>query len=311
MQSMEAYKNKRFDTLLGHIMAIVAVSMWGYSFVSTKELLNAGLGPVQIYISRFVIAYILALCVAHKRLFASNLKEEGMFALCGICAGSIYFIAENMALEYTLTTNVSLLTSMSPLLTAMLVGLVYKTEKLGLGTWVGSAIAIIGVGCIVFNSSTSMEVRPLGDMLSLGAALSWAVYSLILRQLNAHYDVWFITRKTFFYGVITAIPFLLFEKNTVSLFSVINEPVVFGNLLFLSMGASTAAYVIWAFTVKKVGAVKANNYMYLQSIITLIVSAIVLHEHVTIIGYLGIALIIGGLWVGDNINKIKPKTRTH
>lgn len=309
MQGKERIQKTHLSTFLGHGMAITAVAMWGYSFVSTKELLNAGLGPVQIYVCRFVLAYIIALCVAHKRIFASNIKEEVMFALCGICAGSVYFIAENMALEYTLTTNVSLLTSMSPLLTAMLVGLVYKTEKLGIGTWVGSAIAIIGVACIVFNSSTSMEVRPLGDLLSLGAALSWAFYSLILRQLNAHYEVWFITRKTFFYGVVTALPILFFEHNTVNVLDVIGQPVVLGNLLFLSLGASTIAYVIWAITVKKVGAVKANNYMYLQSIITLIVSAIVLHEHVTYIGYLGIALIIGGLWIGDNINRIKISSR--
>lgn len=309
MQGKERIQKSHLSTLLGHVMAITAVAMWGYSFVSTKELLNAGLGPVQIYVCRFVIAYIIALCVAHKRLFASNIKEEVMFALCGICAGSVYFIAENMALEYTLTTNVSLLTSMSPLLTAMLVGLVYKTEKLGIGTWVGSAIAIIGVGCIVFNSSTSMEVRPLGDLLSLGAALSWAFYSLILRQLNARYDVWFITRKTFFYGVVTALPIWFFEHDTVNVLDVIYQPVVFGNLLFLSLGASTIAYVIWAITVKKVGAVKANNYMYLQSIITLIVSYIVLGEEVKPIGYLGIALIIGGLWIGDNINRIKLRSR--
>ncbi len=309
MQGKERIQKTHLSTLLGHGMAITAVAMWGYSFVSTKELLNAGLGPVQIYVCRFVLAYIIALCVAHKRIFASNIKEEVMFALCGICAGSVYFIAENMALEYTLTTNVSLLTSMSPLLTAMLVGLVYKTEKLGIGTWVGSAIAIIGVGCIVFNSSTSMEVRPLGDLLSLGAALSWAFYSLILRQLNARYDVWFITRKTFFYGVVTALPILFFEHDTVNVLDVIYQPVVFGNLLFLSLGASTIAYVIWAITVKKVGAVKANNYMYLQSIITLIVSYIVLGEEVKPIGYLGIALIIGGLWIGDNINRIKISSR--
>lgn len=154
-----------------------------------------------------------------------------------------------------------------------------------------------------------MEVRPVGDLLSLGAALSWAFYSLILRQLNAHYDVWFITRKTFFYGVVTAIPFLLFEHENASIFDVIYEPVVFGNILFLSLGASTIAYVLWAVTVKKVGAVKANNYMYLQSIITLIVSAIVLNEKVTFIGYFGIVLIIGGLWIGDNINRLKIFSR--
>ncbi len=309
MRQHSISRNMLGGTLLGHLAAILTVGMWGYSFVSSKVLLENGLGPVQIYVCRFVLAYLLVVCISHRRLWASNWREEGMFVLCGLCAGSLYFIAENTALEYTLTTNVSLLTSMSPLLTAMLVGLVYKTEKLGLGTWIGSAIAMIGVGCVVFNSSTSLEVRPLGDFLSLAAALSWAIYSLILRSLNAHYDVWFISRKTFFYGLLTAIPFLIFEKDGVDVFAVLPRPEVYGNLLFLGVGASTIAYVLWAVTVKKVGAVKANNYMYLQSIFTLIVSALVLGEHVSFIGYLGIFLILAGLWAGDNINKILSRLK--
>ena len=192
---------------------------------------------------------------------------------------------------------------MSPLITALLVALVYKTEKLGIGTWVGSAIAIMGVGCVVFNSSSSLEVRPLGDFLSLAAAFSWAIYSLVLRRLNAGYDVWFITRKTFFYGLVTAIPFLIFERDTINILEAIQRPEVYGNLLFLGLGASTAAYVLWALTVRQVGAVKANNYMYLQSIITLLVSAVVLGEQITLLGCVGIVLIIGGLWLGENINK--------
>lgn len=296
-------------SVLGHIAALAAVSMWGYSFVSSKVLLDNGLGPVQIYVCRFVLAYLLIICVSHSRLWASTWREEGMFALCGLLAGSLYFIAENTALEYTLTTNVSLLTSLSPLVTAILVGFVYKTEKLGLGTWAGSMIAIVGVTCVVFNSSNSVEIRPLGDFLSLAAAFSWAVYSLILRRLNANYDVWFISRKTFFYGVLTAIPFLLFEDEAVNPLEVMTNPQVYGNLLFLGVGASTIAYVLWALTVKQLGAVKANNYMYFQTIITLVVSAIVLGEHVTMVGYIGIILIIGGLWVGDNINKILARRR--
>lgn len=74
-------------------------------------------------------------------------------------------------------------------------------------------------------------------------------------------------------------------------------------MLFLGLGASTAAYVLWALTVRQVGAVKANNYMYLQSIITLLVSAVVLGEKITLLGCVGILLILGGLWLGENINK--------
>ena len=296
-------------TLLGHIAAIVTVAMWGYSFVSSKVFLDNGLGPVHIYFYRFVLAYLMVLFISHKRLWASNWRDEGLFVVCALTSGSLYFIAENTALQYTLTTNVSLLTSLSPLITTMLVGLVYKTEKFGIGTWLGSAIAVAGVACVVFNSSTSLEVRPLGDFLALAAAFSWAFYSLILRRLNAHYDVWFITRKTFFYGILTSIPFLIFEPESQSVATIISRPEVYANLLFLGLGASTIAYVLWAYTVKTVGAVKANNYMYLQSIVTLIVSAIVLGEHVNFIGYLGIFLILAGLWAGDNINKLLDNYR--
>lgn len=296
-------------TIVGHLAGVITVAMWGYSFVSSRVLLDNGLGPVQIYVLRFALAYALILFLSHKKLFAHNIHDEFMFLLCGLCAGSLYFIAENTALEYTLTTNVSLLTSLSPLITAMIVGLVYKTEKLGVGTWVGSGIAMLGVACVVFNSSASLEVRPFGDFLSLAAAFSWSVYSIILRRLNAGYDVWFISRKTFFYGLVTAIPFLVLENDSPDILGLISRHEVYGNLLFLGLGASTIAYVLWAVTVKNVGAVKANNYMYLQSIITLLVSAIVLGDKITLIGCLGIALILGGLWAGDNINKFLARRR--
>ena len=303
MPSLKNRSKMLGGTIMGHLAGVITVSMWGYSFVSSKVLLENGLGPVQIYVLRFLLAYVIVLGLNHKKIFSHSLRDELLFAVCGLCAGSLYFIAENTALEYTLTTNVSLLTSMSPLITALLVALVYRTEKLGIGTWVGSAIAIMGVGCVVFNSSSSLEVRPLGDFLSLAAAFSWAVYSLVLRRLNAGYDVWFITRKTFFYGLVTAVPFLLFETDTVNILEVISRPQVYGNLLFLGLGASTAAYVLWALTVRQVGAVKANNYMYLQSIITLLVSAVVLGEKITLLGCVGILLILGGLRLGENINK--------
>ena len=162
------------SVILGHLGALLTVSMWGYSFVSSKVLLEHGMGPTEIYVCRFILAYLLIAIASHSRLFSNSFRDEVLFFLCGLCAGSIYFIAENTALEYTLTTNVSLLTSMSPLITAMLVGLVYKNEKLGSGIWIGSAFAVIGVGCVVFNSSADVQIRPLGDFLSLAAAFSWA-----------------------------------------------------------------------------------------------------------------------------------------
>lgn len=289
--------------IMAHLGALLCVSMWGVSFVSTKVLLNAGMQPVEIYIYRFSLAYVLIWGLKRTRLMSDNWRDEGLLMLCGLLAGSIYFLAENFGLRYTLVSNVSLLTSTSPLITALLVGLFYKADRPGRGMLMGSMVAFLGVACVIFNSSFNLQINPLGDMLSLAAAFSWALYSLVLKRLNANYDVWFITRKTFFYGVLTALPFISIEPPHFSIPEIIDNTEVLSNLLFLGLGASLIAYILWANTVRFMGAVKANNYMYVQPIITLVVSAIWLGEKVSAVGYMGCALILLGLWLGDYLTQ--------
>lgn len=295
------YKGKQL--LVAHLGALVCITVWGISFVSTKVLLNHGMQPVEIYIYRFLLAYILILLFKRTGWMSRNWRDEGLLCLCGILAGSVYFLAENFALQYTLVSNVSLLTATSPLITALLVGILYKSDRPGAGMIVGSIVAFLGVACIIFNSSFNVQIKPLGDMLALMAAISWALYSLVLKKLNATYDVWFISRKTFFYGVLTSLPFLLVEPPHYNIVDIFNDGAVLGNLLFLGIGASLIAYVLWAEAVKAMGALKANNYLYVQPIITLVFSMVCLHEVVTAIGYIGCALILGGLWLGDYLNR--------
>jgi drug/metabolite transporter (DMT)-like permease len=288
-----------------HFAAFVTVAIWGVSFVSTKVLLDNGMGAVEIYIYRFVIAYLLVLAISHKQFRAHSWRDEGMFALCGICAGSIYFIAENTALEYTLASNVSLLTALSPLITALLIGFFYKGENPTWGMLVSSLVAFAGAACIIFNSSSTLEVHPIGDILSIAAAFSWAFYSLILRNVNANYDAWFVTRKTFFYGVLSALPFLLFSPSLNNPIVMLSKPEVITNVLFLGVLASLVAYILWSNSVKYLGPVTANNYMYLQPIVTMVASAILINEKITVMGVVGCALIIGGLVIGDRVSPRK------
>lgn len=290
--------------LVYHLAALLIVLAWGVSFVSTKVLLDNGLRPAEIYIYRFLLAYLLVLCVCHKRLLSNSLRDELLFATCGLCGGSIYFIAENTALEYTLVSNVSLITAISPLLTTFLIGMIYKSERPNKGIYIGSVVALIGVACVIFNSSFVVKMNPIGDLLSLAAALSWAVYSLVLRKLNALYSIMFISRKTFFYGVLTALPYMFTEPEITSP-TVLLQADVWPHMLFLGVFASMIAYVIWAQSVKHLGAITASNYIYLQPIVTLIASVIILSETITIVGYLGCALILGGLWLGDYITRKK------
>lgn len=303
--AQSASGGERKSALLYHLAAFSVIAVWGTSFVSTKVLLDAGLHAVEIYIYRFLVAYLIVLAVCHKKLWSNSLVDELLFAVCGLCGGSIYFIAENTALNYTLTSNVSLLTTLSPLLTTLLIGAIYKNERPGIWIYVGSTVAILGVGCIIFKSGFHLEVMPLGDLLALSAAFSWAIYSIVLRKVNANYTALFITRKTFFYGLLTALPFMAFEPEIAPL-SALGEPVVLLNLLFLSLTASLLAYVIWSQTVKRLGAIKASNYLYFQPVMTMIVSAIILPDDpLTLMGCVGCVLIIGGVWFGDFMSRKK------
>ena len=166
----------------------------------------------------------------------------------------------------------------------------------------GSVIAFLGVACVIFNSSFVMKVKPLGDCLALLAAICFSVYSILLRPLNAQYSLWFITRKTFFYGLITALPFLLIEPTHCPIATLI-EPVIIGNLCFLGLVCSMIAYMLWAQAVKKLGVVSSGNYLYISPIVTLIASYIVLGEKISIVGYTGCALILIGVILSEKLNK--------
>lgn len=291
----------RGSNLMYHLGALIAVTAWGISFINTKILLQLGLSAVEVYVYRFVIAYICVFLICPRPFFSNSIGDEVKFMLCGICGNSIYFIAENTAVNYTLVTNVSLIVTTAPLITAMLIGLMYKGERPSRGFLTGSMIAFVGVAFVIFNSSFVVKVKPFGDMLALLAAVCWAVYSILLRPLNAVYGVWFITRKTFFYGILTSLPFLAVEPHLISLEQLM-DPRVLGNLCFLGLVCSLLAYVLWAQSIKRLGVVKAGNYLYISPVVTLFASMLLLHENVSIVGYIGCALILVGVILSEKLS---------
>lgn len=291
----------RKSSLVYHIGALIAVTAWGLSFISTKILLQAGLGAVEVYVYRSMLAYLCVLLVCPRPVLSNSISDELKFLLLGICGNSLYFIAENTAMKYTLVSNVSLIVTTAPIITALMIGAMYRSERPNRGFLTGSVIAFAGVACVIFNSSFVVEVNPLGDMLAVLSAVCWAVYSILLRPLNAIYSVWFITRKTFFYGVLTALPFLAVEPSLVGL-NVLMQPAVIGNLCFLAMVCSMIAYVLWAASIKKIGVIKSGNYLYVSPIVTLLASALYLKEHVSIIGYVGCTLILIGVILSEKLS---------
>ncbi len=278
-----------------HATALAIVVIWGTTFVATKLLLMAGLSPQDIFFYRFLLAYLCIWWLGRERLWAASAKDEGMLALMGVTGGSLYFLAENAALQYTLVSNVALIMATTPLLTALLTHFADKREKIGRRTVCGSLIAFAGVCLVVFNGNFILSMNPRGDLLSFAAALSWAFYTVIYRKLSGRYSDTFITRKVFFYGLLTILPVFLFRPLNTEL-QILARPVVWGNLIYLGMVASLLCFLFWNKALGRLGAVRTTNYGYFSPPVALVASAVVIHEPVTWIAAAGAALVLFGVF---------------
>ena len=296
-----------------HLVAFVVVAIWGSTFVFTKMLLLAGLSPAQIFTLRFIIAYVLLLAYSlfldkrsgrserthHFSLFTSSLKDELLMVALGITGGSVYFLAENAAMLYTTATNTSLIVCSCPLFAMLLVAIVYRhSEHISKLQALGSVLACLGMAIVVLNGHFVLHLSPLGDMLAFGACLCWAVYTLLVRRVVEKYSTLFITRKVFFYGLLTIIPYYLIVPGFPSL-SMILRPDVLWNLLFLGVVASMLCYLLWNWVISKLGAVTATNWVYFNPITTILFAWWLLHEQITLWFLLGTVLILVGMYLAD------------
>ena len=277
-----------------YIAAFLIVVVWGCTFVQTKVLINSGLRPDEIFTLRFVIAYMLILPFSWRRLFLANVKDELIALLLGLTGGSLYFIVENYALAYGYCSNVSLIVCLTPLVTALIVGWRYPAERLGKADMVGSVVALGGMALVVFNGNFVLKLSPLGDVLALGACICWALYSLLIKHLGARYDNMLITRKVFGYGLLTIIPLLLWRGINCDIV-IYGGAAVWGNILFLGIVASMLCFLGWNWCLARLGTVRATNFLYLNPVIAIVSSALVLGERVTWIAVLGAVCILAGL----------------
>ena len=227
-----------------HLAALFSVAVWGATFVSTKVLIANSLTPAEIFLLRFAMAYICIWPLSGRRLWASGWRDELTLSVAGITGGSLYFLTENMALEYAPASNVSLIVCTAPVWTAVLLSLLYRGERMTRRQAVGSALAFAGMVLVVLNGRFVLRLSPRGDMLALSAALLWMVYSLVIKRIGGRYPAVFITRKVFFYGLLTILPVFVFQPFSITS-EVLARPAVWGNLLFLGIVASMLCYVLW------------------------------------------------------------------
>lgn len=287
---------------LFHLLAILTVTIWGTTFVSTKTLIHNGLTPTEIFTYRFFLAYVCIIAAAPRRLFADSFADELKLIAAGITGGSLYFITENTALGLTQASNVAMLISVTPLLTTLIGMAFFKSERTKRPERVilGSLVALIGVIVILYNGNIVMRFNPKGDLLTFAAAFSWGIYSLLVKNLGKRYSATFISRKVFGYGLLSMLVWIpLFHPEPFH-FSRLAQWETILNLTFLGLVASMLCFTMWNAVVKHIGMVKASNYINLNPIVTFISAYLVLGEHITAVALTGAAAVIAGVYLAES-----------
>ena len=167
----------------GHLLAFLTIIIWGTTYISTKILLN-DFSPIEILFFRFILGLAALLIVYPHRMKVTNRKHELFFAAAGFCGVTLYYLLENIALTFTMASNVGVISALAPFFTAIASFLFLKEEPLRLNFFLGFVVAMVGIYLISFSGASNFQLNPLGDLLAVAATIVWAFYSVLTRKIS-------------------------------------------------------------------------------------------------------------------------------
>jgi drug/metabolite transporter (DMT)-like permease len=297
--------------ITGYILAVFSILIWGITFICTKVLLQ-DFSSLEILFIRFVIAYISLLLLKPKKLNVSG-KDNLLFVFAGLSGVTVYQFAENIALNFTTASNVSIIVSISPMFTAILAALILKEKHLTFRFILGFIIAITGITFVSLNGQKNFNLNPKGDLLALFSAVCWSFYSILISLINKKgFDPVCSARRVFFFAIIFMLPLITgshFFSGRLEDFSItmnLNENVRrfsklinWINFLFLGIAASALCFSAWNKACKIIGTVKTTTGLYMIPVVTIIFAYIFLGEQMTAAGFAGAFLTILGLVISE------------
>ena len=296
----------------GWLMTALVILFWGVTFASTRVLLE-DFSALEIQVIRFALAW-LVLWLAGRRAKSGfrSWRDEALFASMGFTGVALYQFLENCAIYYTNASNVAILVSFGPVVTAVLAWLLTGDKSLSPRFTLGALVAVTGVALVSLNGVVNFQMRPLGDMMAVGAMVSWGVYSVLIDKANQRgIPQMEAVRRAFFWSLVIIAPLAVWgatESGFYALdgsFSVtldlaenierFTRPLNIMNLAFLGVLASAACFVMWNRACKALGVVRTTVGLYLTPIVGVMFAALFLGEKLTAMSAVGGVLIIAGV----------------
>lgn len=289
------------DEALARAVMLTAVAIWGSTFVAIKIALT-DTGPIMLAVLRFAIAAVLFLPFLAKYRKSGPLPVLPL-AAAGFCGVTLFFSLQNIGLYYTSAANAGLIQGSIPVFT-LLFSVMLLGEKITLARGSGVICSVTGVSIIVLADATPQAGSLLGNLLVLGSAVAWALYTIKGKALVGKLPQHIVAAGSTTFGFLFLLPFLLLETKFVSYQPM--SPAAWMAVIYLGLFASCAAFFLWNYGLRSMSATEAGTYTNLAPVVSLVTAAVLLGETIGLSHLLGCSMVMGGVYL-SGLSPAPPK----
>lgn len=277
---------------------VLAMVFWSFSFIWTRVAIHS-FQPMTLITLRLIIASVLLFIVMKVSGKFQKLHREDIrwFLLLAFFEPFLYFVGETYGLTTVESTLAAVIISTIPLFAPVLAFVILR-ERIGWVTVVGILVSLLGVFFVIYEPGGGSKANPEGVALMFMAVFAAICYATVLRKIPTHYNNMNVIFYQSSFGLIFFIPtFFLTDYSTIQTLQVSNESLL--ALVMLAVFASVIAFVLFAGAVRQVGVTRTNVFVNLIPVFTAIFSWLILDEILTISKWVGITIVVIGLFVSQ------------
>lgn len=277
-------------TFIGLLCGLGAAGIWGGMYVVSKVVLDV-IPPFTLVALRLVLgATTLLIFLLAKGFPAISGKQVTQVLGVGFMGYGISLSMQFLGTKLSTAANGSLVTSATPAFVLIFAWLLLK-ERITGRRLLALFLATLGVLAVIDPRSAQLDPDLfLGNIFLIGAAITWALYSVLVRKVTRDTDVLMFSMLAFLGGLPISIPAGVWELSTVGVGQITIG--VVGGVLFIGIISTALAMVLWNTAFAYVDASLASLTFFAQPVVGTLLGWLFLHESITPL------FLFGGLLIG-------------
>lgn len=282
-----------------YVYAIIAMMLWGLTFVFYDILFALKFNPITIILSRLIISSSVLLVVASLMKKRDQIRKSDYvsFLLLASFEPFFYFIGESYGIKMTSPAIASVVIATIPLFAPIFAFYVFR-ERITLMNIIGLLISTFGLLVLSIKSDLTLVAPLKGFAFLFISVLSTLCYGLFIKKLSQRYSPISIVAYQNTIGIVYFLPlFFIMDYQTLGL-TIINMKSML-SITYLALFGSSLAFILYTIVIREVGMAKANVFTNVIPIFTVIFSYFIVNEEFTLKKIVGIAIILLGLYLSQ------------